>query len=310
MRGAAATMAERIWVREARAILDESDLRVLKDVPMRHRTYLGVGGPAAVLVEPDNVDQLAAALRRLNEAGVPFEYLGAGSNLLVADEGPPFVVIASEALAAEPRVDGATVTVGAGYPVPRLVKRLLDASLSGLEFAEGIPGSVGGCVRMNAGWHEGAFGQAVASLTVIARHGEIEELPVTPATFAYRRSPGVGDRFVAAATLALAPDDPARIAERIRGFHDHRVRTQPVGARNAGCIFRNPEGDHAGRLIDAAGLKGRSVGAAVVSDTHANFIINRGGATFADIAALIETIQDEVLKKTGVRLEPEVARWA
>jgi len=241
---------------------------------------------------------------------VPFEFLGAGSNLLVADEGPPFVVIASEALDAEPRIDAATVRVGAGYPVPRLVKRLLDASLSGLEFAEGIPGSVGGCVRMNAGWHEGAFGQVVASLTVIGRHGEIDDMPVTPSTFAYRRSPGVGDRFVAAATLALTPDDPALIAERIRGFHDHRVRTQPLGERNAGCIFRNPEGDHAGRLIDAAGLKGRAVGAAVVSDTHANFIINRGGATFRDIAVLIDTIRDEVLKQTGVRLEPEVARWA
>ena len=303
-------MAAGVWVREARAILDESGLRVLKDVPMRDRTYLGVGGPAPLLVEPDEVGRLATVLRRLSEAGVPFEYLGAGSNLLVADEGPPFVVIASEGLAAEPRIDGATARVGAGYSVPRLVKRLLDAGLSGLEFAEGIPGSVGGCVRMNAGWHEGAFGQVVASLTLIGRYGEIDERPVTPATFAYRRSPGVGDRFVAAATLTLTPDDPARIAERIRGFHDHRVRTQPLGARNAGCIFRNPEGDHAGRLIDAAGLKGRAVGAAVVSDTHANFIINRGGATFRDIAALIEAIQEEVLRRTGVRLEPEVARWA
>ena len=310
MRGGAATMAERVWVCEARAILDESGLRVLNQVPMRDRTYLGVGGPAEFLVEPDDVERLAVLLRRLADAAVPFEYLGAGSNLLVADEGPPFVVIASESLAAEPRIDGSMVRVGAGYPVPRLVKRLVDASLSGLEFAEGIPGSVGGCVRMNAGWHEGAFGQAVASLTLIGRHGEVNEMPVVPSTFAYRRSPGVGDRFVAAATLALAPDDPARIAERVRGFHDHRVRTQPLGARNAGCIFRNPEGDHAGRLIDAAGLKGRSIGAAVVSEMHANFIINRGGATFKDIATLIDTIQEEVLERTGVRLEPEVARWA
>jgi UDP-N-acetylmuramate dehydrogenase len=298
------------WVEEAEAILKESPVRLRHDVPMRTRTSLGVGGPARLLLEPDDAETLAPLLARLHAAGVRFEFLGAGSNLLVADGGPPFVVIASEALGAEPRIDGATVRVGAGYPVPRLVKRLQKAGLAGLEFAEGIPGSVGGCVRMNAGWHEGSFGQVVASLTTITRQGLLEERTATPATFAYRKSPGLGDRFVAAATLRLAPDDPARIEARVRGYHDHRVRTQPTGARNAGCIFKNPEGDHAGRLIDAAGLKGRAVGQAVISEVHANFIINRGGATYADVAALIDAVREAVLAATGVTLEPEVIRWA
>ncbi len=304
-------VASRSWNGSAEAILKESaGVRVLENVPMRSRTSLGVGGPARFFVVPEEAAALAALLKRLTEAEVPFEFLGAGSNLLVADGGPPFVVIASEGLAAEPRIDREIVRVESGYSAPKLVKRLARSGLAGLEFAEGIPGSVGGCVRMNAGWHEGAFGGAVESVTVISRDGRIEEVRSGPGTFAYRSSPGLGDRFVAAATLRLSPDDPARVAERVRSYHDRRVRTQPTGARNAGCIFRNPEGDHAGRLIDAAGLKGRSAGAAIVSDVHANFIINRGGATFSDVMSLIETVRDAVLRESGVTLDREVIVWA
>jgi UDP-N-acetylmuramate dehydrogenase len=232
------------WVDDARALLREAGgtLRVLRDVPLSGRTYLGIGGPAAVFVLCEAAEPLAAALGRLSGADLPFDYLGAGSNLLVADSGPSFVVIAAEALAAEPLFEGDTVRVGAGYPLPRLVKRLQKAGLSGLEFAEGIPGSVGGSIRMNAGWHEGEIGARVASVTAISRRGAIEELPSGPGMFAYRASPGIGDRFVAAVTLQLVPDDPAAVAERMRAYRDHRVSTQPTGARNAGCIFKNPVG--------------------------------------------------------------------
>ncbi len=297
------------WVTEAEAILRESPVRVLRDVPLRTRTSLGVGGEAPLLLAPARPEELAAVMERLFQAGVPFDFLGAGSNLLVADEGPSFVVISSESLQEEPRIEGDKVLAGAGYPVPRLVKRAAAAGLSGIEFAEGIPGSVGGCVRMNAGWHEGMFGNAVASLTVITRQGRIEELAAGAGTFAYRRSPGVGDRFIAAATLRLLPDDPARVRERMRAYHDHRVSTQPTGAKNAGCIFKNPEEGHAGRLIDQSGLKGTAVGRAVVSDVHANFIVNRGGATFRDVLLLIDRVRDEVSKKTGITLETEVIVW-
>ncbi|HEU4401033.1 MAG TPA: UDP-N-acetylmuramate dehydrogenase [Candidatus Polarisedimenticolia bacterium] len=301
--------ARRTWIDEAQAILRDSRVRLLRDVPLRGRTYFGIGGPASLLLEPEDPEALAPVLARFTAAAVPFEVLGAGSNLLVADEGPSFVVIASEALGAEPRLQGETVRVGAGYSVPRLVKRLAKGGLAGLEFAEGIPGSVGGCVRMNAGWHEGAFGNSVASLTAVSRQGAIEEITIAPGAFAYRACPGLGDRFVVAATLRLTPDDPARIAERVRGFHDRRVKTQPTGSKNAGCIFKNPPGDHAGRLIDSAGLKSLAVGAAAVSDLHANFILNRGGATFREVAALIDAVREAVFKKTGVTLEEEVIRW-
>jgi UDP-N-acetylmuramate dehydrogenase len=298
------------WLEEAEAILRTSTARVRRDVPMKTLTSLGIGGPARILLSPRDPEALAAVLRRFTEAGVPFDFLGAGSNLLVADAGPSFVVVASEDLAAEPVIEKETVRAGAGCSVPRLVKRLAREGLSGLEFAEGIPGSVGGCVRMNAGWHEGAFGQAVVSVTTVTRQGEVAEVRTAPDTFAYRGSPGLEGRFVAAATLRLTPDDPERVAGRVRAFHDHRVRTQPTRARNAGCIFKNPAGDHAGRLIDAAGLKGCAVGAAVVSDVHANFIINRGGATFADVVALIERVREEVRRTSGVALEREVILWS
>jgi UDP-N-acetylmuramate dehydrogenase len=272
------------WIDEAEAILTAGRLRVLRDVPLRRRTYLGIGGRRAAGRagrRAGNRRRAGPVHRAVGAVRVP----GRRSNLLVADAGPSFVVVSSEGFDAEPVIEGATARVGAGYSVPKLVKRLAAAGLSGLEFAEGIPGSVGGCVRMNAGWHEGAFGQAVAGLTLVGCDGRVEELRPDRSTFAYRSSPGVGDRFVATATLRLTPDAPARIKDRLREYHDHRVRTQPAGARNAGCIFKNPPGDHAGRLIDACGLKRRAVGGASVSEVHANFI-NRGDATADDVAVI------------------------
>ena len=304
-----ATMT-RTWVDEAAAALEGlPGIGLERDVPLAAHTYIGVGGQAPVFLAPASVEALAAAVARLQIAGVRFDLLGAGSNLLVADEGPSFVVIATTRLSGEPRIEGDTAVVAAGFPVPRLVNRLQRAGLAGLEFAEGIPGSVGGAVRMNAGWHEGEFGNAVASLVVVGRDGAIDTVAAGPGTFAYRRSPGVGDRIVAEATLRLSPDDPGRIAETMRGFRDHRVRTQPAGERNAGCMFMNPPGDHAGRLLDLCGLKGWTVGRAQVSPVHANFFVNLGGATFKDVALLMDKARDEVARRAGLTLEPEVILW-
>jgi UDP-N-acetylmuramate dehydrogenase len=312
-------MAARVWHEEAVAALQgRAGVGLLTDVPLSSRTYIGVGGPARVFLEPRTVEDLAWAIARLAENDLPFDVLGAGSNLLVADEGPSFVVVSCARLgsvgasggAGEPVITGPSVRAGAGFPVPRLVKRLQKAGLAGLEFAEGIPGSVGGAVRMNAGWHEGEFGPRVRSLVAVTRRGAIETLDCGPGFFVYRKSPGLGDRIVAEARLELTPDDPAGIAERMRGFRDHRVQTQPTGERNAGCMFKNPAGDHAGRLIDQSGLKGTRVGAAEVSPIHANFFINRGGARAADVRALLDRVRDEVHKRTGITLEPEVVTWS
>lgn len=312
MTGAMAVMTtrnKRSWHEEAVEALRGLRIPVRRDVPLARKTSFGVGGPARVFLAPESAADLADAVARLAAAGVPMDWLGAGSNLLVADEGLPFAVIATEWLAEEPRIEDDRVHVPAGYSVPKLVKRAQAAGLSGIEFAEGIPASVGGAVRMNAGWHEGMFGQAVISVTTVTRQGAIETVPVGADFFTYRRSPGLRDRCVVEATLRLVPDDPQRIQARIRDFREHRVRTQPTGAKNAGCVFKNPEGDHAGRLIDACGLKGTAVGAAMVSDLHANFIINRGGATCRDILDLIAKVRDTVRERTGIELEQEVIQW-
>lgn len=306
-------MTTHTWLQEATAALadlpDTARLGLRRDVPLAEETYIGVGGLARLFLAPLDPEILAQALGRLTARGVPFEFLGAGSNLLVDDAGPSFVVVSSERLSAEPVIEGDTVRVGAGYSVPRLVQRLQKAGLAGLEFAEGIPASVGGAVRMNAGWHEGEFGNLVVSLQAITRQGLPEEIAARPGLFAYRQSPGLGDRFVASVLLRLTPDNPARIAQRTRGYRDHRVATQPAGERNAGCMFKNPAGDHAGRLIDACGLKGLTIGQAQVSPLHANFFINLGGAKSADVKALIEAVRDAVAAKTGIRLESEVVTW-
>ena len=304
-----ATMT-RTWIDTAARVLDDlAGIGLQRDAPLAARTYIGVGGHAPILLAPESPESLARALARLHGAGVPFDFLGAGSNLLVADAGPSFVVVSSERLADEPRIAGDSVVVGAGFPLPRLVTRLQKAGLGGLEFAEGIPGSVGGAARMNAGWHEGEFGARVVSLLVVARDGRAETVATGPGTFAYRRSPGIGDRFVAEATLRLEPGDPAHIAVKMRDYRDHRVLTQPTGQRNAGCMFKNPPGDHAGRLIEACGLKGLTIGRAQVSPMHANFFINLGGATCRDVVVLLDDTRDKVQRHAGVTLEPEVILW-
>jgi len=301
----------RTWHEEAVAALEERPgVGLLRDIPLSDHTYIGIGGPARVLIEPETVEDLAWAVARLHAQGLPFDVLGAGSNLLVSDDGPSFVVISCAGLGDVPAIDKeGTVQAGAGFSLPRLAQRVQKAGLAGIEFAEGIPGSVGGAVRMNAGWHEGEFGTHVSALVVVTRQGEIESVPCGPEFFAYRRSPGLGDRIVAEATLELTPDDPALVAERMRGFRDQRVRTQPTGERNAGCMFKNPAGDHAGRLIEASGLKGMRIGAAEVSSVHANFFINRGGATSRDVRALLDRVRELVRREAGVELEPEVVSW-
>src|SRR5262245_33549720 len=187
----AAVMTARAWVDEAVAALEERPgVGLLQDIPLSDHTYIGIGGPARVLIEPETVEDLAWGIARMHEHGIPFDVLGAGSNLLVADEGPSFVVVSCAGLGGVPVIDGETVTAAAGFSVPRLAQRLQKAGLTGLEFAEGIPGSVGGAVRMNAGWHEGEFGPHVSALTVVTRQGEIESVACGPEFFVYRKSPG------------------------------------------------------------------------------------------------------------------------
>ena len=297
------------WVEKAREILDASTVPYERNFPLARLTTIGVGGPADFLVRPASAHFLAQALEGLTDEGIPVAFLGAGSNLLISDSGFRGAVICLADLLEEPRVEENRVLAAAGWRLPSLVSRLTRLALSGLEWAEGIPGTVGGSVRMNAGAFGGSMQGSVREVTLLDRHGRVERRRVSPSDFAHRSAPFLGDRLVVEALFELAPREPSEIEEILRPIREHRRLTQPVGARSSGCIWKNPPGNNAGRLIQEAGLKGLAVGGAKVSEIHGNFIVNAGGATFSEIMALSDRIREKVLKDFGVALEMEVVVW-
>lgn len=298
------------WVEKAGEILEASRVPYERSFPLSRLTSLGVGGPADFLLRPVDVPSLAQALEALTDEGIPVVFLGAGSNLLVADAGFRGVVTCLADLSAEPAVADATIRAEAGVRLPSLVSRLTRAGLSGLEWAEGVPGSVGGSVRMNAGAFQESMQSCVREVTLLDRHGRVDRRKVTSADFVYRGAPFVGDRVVVDALFELTPRPPKEIEEIIRPFREHRRRTQPQGVRSSGCIWKNPPGSHAGRLIQEAGLKGTVQGGAKISEVHGNFIVNTGGATFADVMSLADRIRETVLRTHSVILEMEVVVWS
>jgi UDP-N-acetylmuramate dehydrogenase len=279
---------------------------VRRDVPLGPLTTYRVGGPAALLVEAQGEADLRRIAAAVAATGVPVLVVGKGSNLLVADAGfPGLAVVLGEGLA-EITVAGTTVRAGGATPLPVLARRTVAAGLTGLEWAVGVPGSVGGGVRMNAGGH----GSDVAATLVRVRVLDLatgEDGVVTAGDLAlgYRCSAVTPDQVVVWAEFTLAPGDEeagqAELAEIVRWRREH----QP-GGQNAGSVFTNPPGDSAGRLVDVAGAKGLRRGSAHVSTKHANFIQADAGGSADDVAALIAEVQARVLAATGVRLEPEL----
>ncbi len=275
-------------------------------------TWLGIGGPTPYLLKPSRLDSLAPLVAGLASLGIAPRFLGAGSNLLVDDRGVDEPVISTAELRGEPRLEAdGGVRAPAGAPLPGFARWLAARGLAGLEFAEGIPGSLGGSVAMNAG----AFGAAVGDCTVRVRlveaGGAVEEREVRAGDFSYRRSAFADEgALVLEAVLRLRPDEPAEITRRLEEFRRHRRDTQPLGEQSAGCIFRNPaEGPSAGSLIERCGLKGLARGGAEVSRLHANFVLNTGGASFADVRALVQEVKARVQRDTGVLLEEEIRVW-
>jgi UDP-N-acetylmuramate dehydrogenase len=279
---------------------------VVEDQPLGPWTTLGVGGSARWYVEPRDAAELAAVLAGLGD--VPLLVLGRGSNMLVADTGWPGVAMRLGAGFKWQRRNGLSVAAGGGTSMPALAAWLATEGLAGLEFAAGIPATVGGSVRMNAGAHGGQTADALVSVTVatpVAPQG-IEHDPAELA-FAYRHSALPPGGVVTEARWLLAADEPAAIRARLDELRAWRRSTQPLRQRNCGSVFTNPPGDSAGRLIEAAGLKGRAVGGARVSEKHANFIVVEPGKTAAsDVVTLIRLVRDEVVARGGPVLVPEV----
>lgn len=275
--------------------------------PMSEHTTFRVGGPAEVFVTADDRQQLGKMIRYLNLTGWPFFLLGNGSNLLVGDKGYRGVVIRLGREFEKIRMEGDRLTCGAAVSLAKAAKTAMENGLSGLEFASGIPGSVGGGVRMNAGAYGGELGQLVESVTVMAKDGSLMELDNETMEFGYRKSV-LRDRpyVVLEVTMRLSDGDREEILARMNELAAKRKQKQPLEYASAGSTFKRPEGYFAGKLIMDAGLRGARVGGARVSDKHCGFIINDGTATAADIAELIEEVSERVKERFGVKLEPEV----
>ena len=272
--------------------------------PMRRHTSWRVGGPADSFYEPASVAELRAVLAALPRA-TPLTWLGLGSNLLVRDGGIRGAVIATGRLPRElERLDGLHVRAGAGLPCALLARQCVRWQLGPAAFFAGIPGTVGGALAMNAGAFGGETWARVERVTTIDRAGTLHDRARGEFAVGYRSVQGPADEWFLAATFALAHD--ATTASGLKAMLARRSATQPLGSPSCGSVFRNPPGDFAGRLIESVGLKGARIGGAVVSEKHANFIINSGDATAADIEELIERVRAEVEKKSGVRLELEV----
>ena len=275
--------------------------------PMSEHTTFRVGGPAEVFVTADDRQQLEKVIRYLNLTGWPFFLLGNGSNLLVGDKGYRGVVIRLGREFEQIRTEGNRLTCGAAVSLAKAAKTAMESGLAGLEFASGIPGSVGGGVRMNAGAYGGELGALVESVVVMAKDGSLMELDNDTMEFSYRRSV-LKDRpyVVLEVTMRLSDGNREEILARMNDLAAKRKQKQPLEYASAGSTFKRPEGYFAGKLIMDAGLRGARIGGARVSDKHCGFIINDGTATAADIAELIAEVSERVKERFGVSLEPEV----
>jgi UDP-N-acetylmuramate dehydrogenase len=282
---------------------------VEQDHPLAPHTWYRLGGPADYFIRPRTVKELRDIVRRCHENRVRTYALGFGSNLLVSDEGVRGAVIK---LAGEEfgRTDFADsqITAWAGAELGKLVLTCVEKGLSGLESLTGIPGSVGGAVRMNAGGRFGDIGSAVESVMLMDANGNIHEKKKPELIFDYRAA-NIRARFILSAQLRLTPEDPERIMRTVKESWIYKKNSQPLNTRNCGCVFKNPPGAAAGALIDRAGLKGFQIGGAVVSDKHANFIVAKDGCTSRDVLRLIETIKQSVREQFDVELELELEIW-
>ena len=280
--------------------------RVRAGEPLARHTSYRIGGPADLLARPDTVDELGIVLREASAAGVGVTLLGGGSNVLIGDGGMRGVVVklGRGFRRVEWKPDG--VRAGAAVQLGRLARESAARGLTGLEHAEGIPGTVGGALFMNAGAYGGDIAGTAETVDGLDANGSPLRLGRETLAFTYRRAHLPAGFVVTAVSFGLRSEGPDAVRARLDAVRSRRVASQPQGQPNAGSIFKNPPGDHAGRLIEAVGLKGRRVGGARFSERHANFIVNDGRARATDVQVLMAIAQRAVWERSGVWLEPEV----
>lgn len=277
--------------------------------PLAKETWYGLGGPADFFIRPEDTEQLSLVVKRCNENKVPIYVLGYGSNLLVSDEGVRGAVIQLKSdNFSQIKFVKEQVIAGAGVELSRLLLTCAKKGLSGLEPLTGIPGSVGGAVRMNSGGNFGDIGTVVESVTLMDKDGKVSEKKKPELQFDYRRT-NITTKFILEAKINMAAGDPDQITKTIKENWVYKKNNQPLNTINSGCIFKNPRGLSAGAMIDRTGLKGLQIGGAVVSEKHANFFIAQPGCTSRDVMRLIELVKEKVQKQFNVELELEIEIW-
>jgi len=282
--------------------------------PLQARTSFRIGGPAKIYIQPRETTELRAIVQICHQEEIPVYILGKGTNLLVSDRGIEGVVIHLKEGFDQLKVleEGSQLVrleVGSSLSISQLLYRSIREGWSGLEFAAGIPGSLGGAIIMNAGIPDRTIGDLIDEVRLMDRRGEIYTLSRADLQFTYRGSNIPAGHIILGAKITLGRRESGLIQQEVERYHQKRRATQPLYHYSAGCIFKNPPGDSAGRLIDSLGLKGLSVGDAQISHIHANFIINKGSATATQVITLMERIKALVAYSYGINLEPEIDIW-
>ena len=282
-------------------------LKISRDEDMKPRTSFRIGGPARIFVEAESEEQLSKLMAELSVLGVSPLFLGRGSNLLVKDEGIAGVVIHMGEDFARITTDGNSLYAEAGANLAAVASAALQAGLTGMEFAHGIPGSLGGALLMNAGAYGGEMKDIVESVRYMDARGAVHEVGAADCRFAYRHSRFEEENcLILGAKLSLTPGVKEVIAARMRELREKRIASQPLDTPSAGSTFKRPATGYAAAMIDECGLKGFTVGGAQVSEKHAGFVINAGGASCAEVEELMAKVQERVFERCGVMLEPEV----
>ncbi len=283
--------------------------QILIEEPMKKHTTFRIGGPAEYLILPQTAEEIADVVKLCRQEEIPWYIVGNGSNLLVADEGVRGVVIQLLRNFNQIQVEGCQIRMQAGAQNAAVAKRALNASLTGFEFAAGIPGTIGGAVVMNAGAYGGEMKDILKEVTVLDQNGMIRTIPAEELELGYRTSIIARKGYVVLeAVIVLKTGDPKEIKAAIDDLKEKRVTKQPLEYPSAGSTFKRPEGYFAGKLIMDAGLRGFSVGGAQISEKHCGFVINKGNATAKDVTELMDETKKIVMEKFGVALEPEVKR--
>ena len=291
-------------------ICDKHGAHCTENEPLAPYTSFKIGGPCPIMAKPNGAGCLSELIKALNSKKAPFRVMGRGSNLLISDKGTDVPVILISSDMGGISFDGEQIVCGAGTALTAVCNAALDRSLTGMEFAYGIPGSAGGALYMNAGAYGGEMKDVVQSCTYIDEVGDLHTLPASRMDLSYRHSFFSGKPFIITEiTLSLRQGDKEQIQAKMHDLMQKRRDKQPLDYPSAGSTFKRPEGDFAGRLIEAAGLRGFTVGGAAVSEKHCGFVINKGNATFGDVKNLIDIIKQKVKETSGKDLSCEVIIW-